>query len=325
MSALFLAVVAALLAALGDVFQRRVTRVQPDHLTGTWRLLGNLVRHPVWLAGAGLSLAGLSTHVLALSLGAITVVQPVLVLELPFAVIVAAWLSRERLAARDGWAIVLMALGVVAFVSCLAPTGGDPGSVSPGTWAVGLGVLLAGAGVLTLAGARATANRRAGLLGAAAGVGYGTTAVLVSAVGAVAPRGAAAVLGAWPLYGAVVVGVGSFVLLQNALAAGRLMATAPGLTLVNPLVAVLGGVLLFGETPRPGVWVLGVVAGAALLVAGTVRLTGSPTLADGGGDRRPRRNARFATVTPGAARATPRVAGSTRGPHALSPSEGEIR
>ena len=34
MSALFLAVVAALFAALGDVFQRRVTRVQTDHLTG---------------------------------------------------------------------------------------------------------------------------------------------------------------------------------------------------------------------------------------------------------------------------------------------------
>ncbi|WP_433782748.1 DMT family transporter [Actinomycetospora sp. CA-101289] len=325
MSALLLAVVAALLAALGDVFQRRVTRVQPDHLTGTWRLLGNLVRHPVWLAGAVLSLAGLSTHVVALSLGEITVVQPVLVLELPFAVIIAAWLSRERLAARDGWAIVLMAVGVAVFVSCLAPTGGDPGSVSPGAWAVGLGVLLTGAGVLTLAGARTTANRRAGLLGAAAGVGYGATAVLVSAVGAVAHQGAAAVLGAWPLYGAVAVGVGSFVLLQNALAAGRLMATAPGLTLVNPLVAVLCGVLLFGETPRPGVWVVGAVAGAALLVAGTVRLAGSPALTDGSGDRRAHRNARFATVTPRAARATPRVAGSTRGPHALPPSEGQIR
>ena len=325
MPALFLAVVAALLAALGDVFQRRVTRVQPDHLTGTWRLLGNLVRHPVWLLGVVMSLAGLGTHVLALSLGEITVVQPVLVLELPFAVLIASWLSRERLAARDGWAIALMALGVAAFVSCLAPTGGSPGSVPPGTWAVGLGVLLVGMGVLTLAGARAAANRRAGLLGAAAGVGYGTTAVLVSAVGAVAPRGAAAVLGAWQLYVAVAVGVVSFVLLQNALAAGRLMASAPGLTLVNPLVAVLCGVLLFGETPRPGVWVLGAAVGAALLVAGTVRLAGSPALAGGGGPRRPREDGRFVRVTPGAARTTPRARGSARGPRTLPPSEGQPR
>ena len=324
MSALFLAVVAALFAALGDVLQRRVTRVQPDRLTGTWRLLGNLVRHPVWLLGASMSVAGLGAHVLALSWGEITVVQPVLVLELPFAVLIASWLSRERLAARDGWAIVLMALGVAAFVFCLAPTGGSAGSVPPGTWSMGLGVLLVGMGVLTLAGTRAAANRRAGLLGAAAGVGYGTTAVLLAAVGAVAPRGPAAVLAAWQLWAAAAVGVVSFVVLQNALAAGRLMVTAPGLTLVNPLVAVLCGVLLFGETPRPGVWVVGAALGAALLVAGTVRLAGSPALVDGGA-RRPREDGRFAKVTPGAARTTPRATGSTRGPRALPPSEGQPR
>ena len=117
-------------------------------------------------------------------------------------------------------------------------------------------------------------------------MGYGTTAVLVSAVGAVA--------------------------------------TAPGLTLLNPLVAVLCGVLLFGETPRPGVWALGAAVGAVLLVAGTMRLAGSPTLAGGGGPRR-REAGRFVGVTPGAARTTVRATGSTRGPRALPPSEGQPR
>jgi drug/metabolite transporter (DMT)-like permease len=279
MSALFLAVTAALFAALGDVLQRRATRSEPDELAGSWRLLRNLARHPAWLLGSLSSLTGLGTHVLALSLGEITVVQPLLVLELPFAVLLATLLSASRLAGRDWSAITMMALGLAVFVFCLAPRGGDAGAVGAGTWSVGLGVLLVVMGVLTLAGTHTTAERRAGLLGAAAGTGYGTTAVLVSAVGVAADRGAAAVFAAWQLYAAVAVGVASFVLLQNALAAGKIMATTPGLTLANPLVAVLCGVLLFGEAPRGGAWLLGAGLGAALLVAGTVHLARSPTLA----------------------------------------------
>src|SRR3954467_15829608 len=96
--ALLLALAAATLNAAGDLLQRRAARAQPDELAGSWRLLWHLARRPVWVLGVLSSLAGLLAHIVALSVGTLAVIQPVLVLELPLAVLAASWLSSSRLA-----------------------------------------------------------------------------------------------------------------------------------------------------------------------------------------------------------------------------------
>ena len=126
---------------------------------------------------------------------------------------------------------------------------------------------------------RLVGARRGMVLGIAAGIGYGVTGVLFAAAGATATRDGLAVLGSWQPYAAIAVGVLSFCLLQNALAAGKLVAAAPGLTLANPLVAVVWGVLLFGEQPRTGMWLIGAAVGAVALALGVVMLARSPLLA----------------------------------------------
>lgn len=84
------------------------------------------------------------------------------------------------------------------------------------------------------------------------------------------------VLTSWQTYAAVIAGPASFFLLQKALQAGTLVASQPGFTLVNPLVSVIWGVLVFGETARTGGWLavagpagVGVVAATVALVRGT--------------------------------------------------------
>lgn len=282
MFAFLLALSAAVLNALGDLLQRRAARAQPDELAGSLRLLARLARHPVWAVGLLASLAGLLTHVVALSIGTIAVIQPVLVLELPLAVVAASWLSASRLAGRDWGAVLLMAAGLAVFVASLSPSEGHPLAVGPGAWAAGLAVLLGVVVGLALLGWRLVGERRGLLLGAAAGVGYGATAVLFAATGATAARAGSGVLATWQPYAAVAFGGLSFYLLQNGLAAGKLVAAAPGLTLANPLVAVLWGVMLFGEQPRTGIWLAGAAVGAVSLALGVVLLARSPLLGGSG-------------------------------------------
>ncbi|MEJ2863575.1 DMT family transporter [Actinomycetospora flava] len=273
-----LAVVAAILNASGDLLQRRATRDEPDQATGGARMLLDLARHPAWLGGVVASLVGLCVHVVALSLGELATVQPLLVLEMPLAVLGMSRLFGVSLSRRDWVAVGLLTLGLAAFVVFLSPTGGDPTQVSGVQWAVGLGILAVVGAAAALVGLYSGRDLRAGLLGLAAGVGYGAAAVLFSAAGSAASGGITAIATTWQTYAAIVVALFSFYLLQNSLNSGLLVATEPGLTLANPIVAVTWGLLLFGEQARTGAWLIGSVAGGVLLVAGTLLLSRSPVL-----------------------------------------------
>ncbi|MDQ2706641.1 MAG: hypothetical protein M3Z25_02970 [Actinomycetota bacterium] len=72
--------------------------------------------------------------------------------------------------------------------------------------------------------------------------------------------------------------IGGFLLLQNALQAGRLVASQPGITLANPVVALVWGIGLFHERIHTGWWLVGAGVGAALLTGGAVLLSRSPLL-----------------------------------------------
>jgi drug/metabolite transporter (DMT)-like permease len=276
-----LAVLAAALNATGDLLQRRSMRREPGPRGRPARLLLELLRRPGWLAGLGASVVGLAVHVTALTTGTIAAVQPLLVLEFPLAVIGSSVLFGVRLTARDRLSLVLMTVGLSGVIFCLAPRHGDPTTVPGTTWALGLGALAVLVGGLAGAGAFVRGNRRAALLGLAAGAGYGATAALMAAAGATTRHGITAPLTAWQTYGALAVGACAFALLQSALNAGLLLAVEPGLTLANPLVAISWGVLVFHEHVRTGPWLLGAAGGALLLVVGTLFLSRSPVL-DGG-------------------------------------------
>jgi glucose uptake protein GlcU len=73
-------------------------------------------------------------------------------------------------------------------------------------------------------------------------------------------------------------------LTQSALNARQLIAAQPGLTLSDPLISVLWGVLAFHEQVRQGWYILGDVACAGAIVAGVIMLAHSPLLDDSAGD-----------------------------------------
>jgi drug/metabolite transporter (DMT)-like permease len=279
MVVVLLVLAAAAVGALGLVLLRKATQAEPQQPEFSLTLLWLLVRHrPVWAAGIASIVVAFVLQVIALANGPVSMVQFLVVMELPFALVLSRVILGGRLRAREWTAIAAMVLGVAVVLLTLSPRGGDPGSTSLFTWLVGLALTTAVILVVLAAGRRARPAARTALSGVAAGVAAGLVAALVKAVTPVLGHGIAALFGTWQAWVLFFVAVGAFFLLQNALQAGRLVASQPGITLANPLVAAVWGIGLFHEQVRAGWWLFGAELGAALLVAGAVLLSGSSLL-----------------------------------------------
>ncbi|MFC0542349.1 DMT family transporter [Kutzneria chonburiensis] len=272
MLGVLLAVMASAMNAAASVLQRKADR---DESSFGWRMLLDVARRPAWWAGIGSVLLGFGLQAVALAVSPVSVVQPLLISELPLTLLLASLVFRRAVAGRDWWAVLAMAVGLAVFSYCLQPSGGKPLRAPLWTWIVGLAASFVVMAALTVAGRRTKGGRRAALLGLATGVGFGTTAVLVAAVGA---AGVGAMFVTWQTYAVVVIGPTSFFLLQHTLQAGELVASQPGMTLSNPLVAMAWGFTVFGEHARGGGWMAGEIVGAALIALGTLTLVRSPVL-----------------------------------------------
>ncbi|MGW3471082.1 DMT family transporter [Saccharopolyspora sp. NPDC000995] len=280
-------VIAALLNASASVLQRRGTKELPESSGFSPKMLVDLIRHPVWVLGISAMLIGFVVHGIAITVSRIALVQPVLVTELPFTLVLASWAFRLRIPRRDWAAIWMLSVGLAIFLACLAPEGGDP-RVATGTWAVGIAATAGPIIALVALGYRGQREHRAALLGVATGATFGLNSSLIAGVGASVAHGAG-LLSTWQTYGVAVLGPLSFFLLQSALHAGNLVASQPGFTLTNPLVSVAWGLSVFGEQARGGWFLLGTTAGAVLIGVGTVVLSRSEMLNPDAPHRTPRR------------------------------------
>lgn len=278
-----LVIVLVLLAAAANaaalVLLRKATEAEEARPAFSLPLLWLLVRRrPVWGAGIATIAAGFVLQVLALANGPLSVVQLVILMELPFTLILAWLILGGRLHAREWSAIAAMTAGLVVVLFTLSPTGGDPFSATLPTWLIGLAVTVAVALTLLGMGRRSQPGARTALFGVAAGAASGLIAVLAKAVAGAFEGGIISVLATWQTWVLIGAAVGGFLLLQNALQAGRLVASQPGITLANPVVALVWGIGLFHEQIHTGWWLLGAGLGAALLAGGAVLLSRSPLL-----------------------------------------------
>lgn len=274
-----LVLLAAVVCALGLVLLRKATQAEPPRRTFSLKLLWLLIRHrPVWSAGIAAIVAGFGLQVTALANGPVSQVQLIMVMELPFSLILSRLLLGGRLRLREWSAVSAMTLGVPTVLLCLSPHGGEVASAGVSDWILGLTVTACVVAAALTAGRWTSPAARTALAGLAAGVLAGLIAVLVKAVASVFPGGLFAVLATWHTWALLVTGAAGFLLLQNALQAGRLVASQPGITLANPLVAAVWGIAVFDEQVHMGWWLAGAAAGAGALVAGAVLLSRSPLL-----------------------------------------------
>ncbi len=273
MLSVLLAVLAAASNALASVLQRKANRDEAEVGSSGWRSLAHLLRRPLWLGGLSGVLVSFALQASALSLGALSLVQPVLSMELPLTLVLASRVFQRPLARRDWVAIFAMSGGLALLLLGLQPHGGDPARPSGTAWLLGAGTAGLLLLLLVVLAFASKGSSRAALLGMASGVSFALTAVFMSAGLA---AGLPEAFTHWQTYLLALTGLVAMLLLQVALRTGSLVAVQPGVTLADPVVAILLGVLLFSEQVRAGVWLIADGAGALALAGGTFRLAYSP-------------------------------------------------
>jgi drug/metabolite transporter (DMT)-like permease len=289
-----LAVLAACANALSSVLQRKANKRVPQRENMSPRQIWTLLHQPVWFGGILAITVGFLLQASALGTGDLAVVEPVLVLELPFTLILASRLFHQRLGLREWLASAAMTAGLAGLLYLLAPSAGGAPRLHWYGWLAGVGGNLALVGCLVLVARHGSIHRgrpehpgppgggsfRAALLAVAAGSTFGLTAALMKEVTRTFERGLGELFTDWPIYAMVAAGVLGMFLTQSALNAGQLIAAQPGLSLSDPLISVLWGVLAFHEQIRQGWYIPGEVACAGVIVAGVVTLARSPLLSE---------------------------------------------
>ena len=293
-----LAVLAACANATSSVLQRKAGRRVPRADNLSPRLILDLLHQPVWFGGILAVTAGFLLQAAALGSGQLSVVEPILVLELPATLLLATRVFRSRLHPREWGAVAAMAAGLAAMLYALSPSGGTPEGVRWYTWLAGIGVNLAFVAAMVAWGRRGPAGGgprsgqssalQAAVLAVGAGAAFGLTAALMKGMTSAYSGGIAAILSGWQVYAMISAGIGAMFLVQSALNAGRLVAAQPGLTLTDPVVSILWGVLVFREQVRTGWFLVVTVAGGLVVAAAVLVLARSPLLAgESGAEERP--------------------------------------
>ena len=256
---------AACCFAIAAVLQQLAARAVPREDSMKLKLLLQLFRRPLWLLGVAAMLAGYGLQALALSLGPVALVQPIVVTELAFAIPLAMWLDKRRPGAREWLGLGSLILGVSTFLLGAVPA---PGSAHP-TFAVWLYVLVPIGSLIAatlFVASRAKGPRRSVLLGAAAGLCFGVIAVLTKATTFLLGQGLNVAVRQWEPYVLVGVGILALVCSQSAYQSGPIAYSMPMHDLLEPLVAVIIGITALNERipldPR-SLAIIGIGAGMA--------------------------------------------------------------
>lgn len=274
-------VVFALLAAASNatatVLQRRAAQDVPLSEGFRARLFVDLLRRPAWLGGMAAVMAAACFQALALVNGALAVVQPIFVLELPFALLIGGLVLRRRVTRRGWTAVVCIAAGLGVALGAAAPSAGTD-QPSAGGWVMAIvGCVAVMVIAVRVALHRPAGRARAACFGSAAAIGYALTAALIKdATHAWQTGGVAGFFLAWQTYAFAVAGVCALFLLQNAVQSGPLVASQPALTLGDALVSLALGVTLYAEQVRTGWWLVPEIAGAGLILYGAILLARIP-------------------------------------------------
>jgi hypothetical protein len=288
-----MAVVLVLLACLGNALaltlQRKAAQDsarQRGRSAGSFR---DMVRRPPWLFGTLIFGLAVICQIFALRLASVSLVQPVLVMELPFTLLVGKWILGGTLRRYEWGAVATMSVGLVVLLACLRPHDGDALAAGNLRWILGTVVTLAVMGIAVAIARTSGAVGKAAFFGISAGIGSGFVAVIIKAMtDALAAGGLGEVFTTWQSYLLIPVGPIAFWTLQSGLRAGRLLASQPGLTLGNPLLAFVWGTGLLGEEIAGGAWFWGGLVGAVILTVGVFLLARSPVLAAQEGNPRDR-------------------------------------
>jgi hypothetical protein len=284
--AIAFALLAALCNAVSVLTRHVASTADPDRPTGL-RLVGYLLRNPRWLAGTGAQVGAFAFQAVALQLGQLSVVQPLLVTELVMGLVLRRVWIRQAVAWAAWAAAAATCAGLAVFIVAAEPRGGHAGPTG-GHWTAAVVACVAVVAALITLARGGSPARRAALYGTAAGITWALEATFIkSATNILAQAGLSGLFTSWPVYAVAAGGAAGVVIEQATLQSGPLRVSQPLLVIIDPIVSIALSVWLFGEyfVINPGV-LAAAAAGFVVMCAGVVVLSvTAPATVEGDVDR----------------------------------------
>lgn len=268
------AVAGALAVAAGAALQERTVITAPTSGISQFRLLRLLAHSPRWLVGTALTVSGVGAHMWALGHAPLTVIQPINMSGLLFAVVLSAFFHKRKLTRSQVVGSLAVTVGLIGLLSVLPYHTETPDFEHPGLPAlpvVALAVLLVGLAIARYSGDAV----QAWTLAFAGGVAYAVTSALARVIGLGVLEDPLNIVRPLTLV-ALGVGLCGALVVQNAYRTHHFALAYATLLISDPITAGVIGVALFGE-PLPEGTTNGVIAAiaAAMIMAGTVTLAKS--------------------------------------------------
>jgi uncharacterized membrane protein len=280
--AVVLALVVAVCWGFGNVFQKQGMTVSfpKISLRSVFGQIGTIIKtlltNWLWMLGTLMMLAGALIYVWAMSMGDVTVVQPILCLTVVVSAVVGVVWLKEKVSILE-WTGIGVVLAGVIMVSLVkgGNTSTYPTSVAMVTFYVAVGCLAAAAFLLGKVGIsnEFSLALSAGLTFGLANVSVKLVTLEFAANGAGVPLfwdGILVLLVSVPLYLIVVMNVLGSVFYQTAFANGRASIVAAICTIVGNTVPIVAAITILGEKVAPlhGIGIVVVFAGAVILAVG---------------------------------------------------------
>lgn len=253
---------AAACYAVASVLEQRRAAAAPPEMALRFALLWHLAKQPVWWLAIAVDVGGFGLQTLALGLGRIVFVQPLLLTSLPIALVLGQRLGSHRLTRTDLWWAVLFVASLSVFLIVGDPAGGvSTRAVS--IWVVPLVAVAVVTAVLVGFGRTGGSVRRSLLLGLAAGMLFGVSSTMMKPFAHHLAHDGVGALAHWEPWVLAVAVTGGFLIMQSAFQAGDLRTSLPAVDLAEPVVASLFGIIVLEEHLQAS----GVVPVAVLVVA----------------------------------------------------------
>jgi glucose uptake protein GlcU len=261
--------------AASNALQHRAAGTVPSTVHRALAVLAHLARQPAWIVATCISFCALLLHALALRFGAIALVQPLMLVGVVLAVPVRSALERKAPRWCEIRAVGVTVVGLAVFILSANPHSSGAKPVIPAAGAFVLGCFVLGLCALRASRTRCAGApaRQAAMLGSGAGVMFGATAGLLKLVGMSISTDASDLPMLLGVLGALVAaGLLGTAMNQRAYQIAPISYSMPLVNVVDILVAVLFGAVVFGELPGHSATVLGMQLGALGCVIVGLRL-----------------------------------------------------
>jgi drug/metabolite transporter (DMT)-like permease len=226
----------------------------------------------MWLLGTLALFAGYIFQAAALDRGRLSIIQPLLVTTVVFALPLGYFFTGQVVGRKEIVGAAVILAGLALFTYFADPSGGVDNAPG-GEWAIAIAAIGAVCGVLLVVGGRddASATTRAAVYGTVAGILFGLSAALTKPTVEYLHEGVGELFSHWEGYALAVAGVLGFVLQQVSLGTGKLAPSVATVSVANPVVGILIGTLLLEERwSKPGWHILLGASGLVLALVGAV-------------------------------------------------------